>query len=78
MPELSAQTDRERFLALLKDFGITPQLPGDPMVDMGTDPPEGNGVHLVANHGGVEGYTGFLCRWEFDDEGRFKGVSVWE
>lgn len=75
-------TDRERFLALLKDFGIKFQQAGDSRWGM-TDPPKGKTVHLVADSyeehdSRVDGYTGFFCEWEFDDDGKFKKVGVWE
>lgn len=61
-------TDKERLLALLDDFGLAPT----PVL---TEP---NDVILRAGHGGVEGYVGFECVFEFDADGKFHHVRVWE
>lgn len=60
-------SDKERLLALLRDFGVTPDISDD-----------GCGVRLLADSGGVEGWTGFFCDFDFNEEGKFKGVGVWE
>lgn len=65
--------DRERLLALLQDWGITPQehrgvYDGEPT----------NSLLLEAGEGGVAGYPGFVCTLSFAEDGSFKGVGVWE
>lgn len=59
-------TDKERLLALLKDFGLTPNEYG------------GIAVRLAANEGGVNGYPGFFCDFVFTRDGKFADVGVWE
>ncbi|MCW2725872.1 MAG: hypothetical protein JWN35_2793 [Frankiales bacterium] len=65
-------TQRERLLALLAEFGITPA----PVEDFEMRDP--HDVVVAAKHGGVEGYSGFECVFTFDAEGRFVCVGVWE
>jgi hypothetical protein len=59
-------TDKERLLALLKDFGITPKEYAE------------TAVRLAAGEGGVEGCTDFFCDFVFTPEGKFADVGVWE
>lgn len=72
VPDLRAKedevvvNDRERLLALLRDFGLTPSEYGDAV------------VRLAVSEGGVEGYTGLFCDFVFMNEGEFAEVGVWE
>ena len=59
-------SDKERLLALLKDFGVTPSEHG------------GIAVRLAAQEGGVDGWEGFFCDFVFTPEGKFADVGVWE
>ncbi|MEV6684422.1 hypothetical protein AB0N28_03600 [Streptomyces sp. NPDC051130] len=63
-------TDREKLLALLTEFGVSPS-PSE-------HPEDEHGVTLEAYVGGVAGYSGFLCTFEFTADGEFKNVGVWE
>lgn len=63
-------TQREKLLALLEEFGITPA-PND-------EPEDETSVQLQAKVGGVAGWNGFVCYFNFDDEGNFVNVGVWE
>jgi hypothetical protein len=60
-------SDRERLLALLRDFGVTPSANAD-----------AGDVELAPGEGGVNGYWGLVCAFRFTPEGAFKGVGVWE
>jgi hypothetical protein len=75
VPELAVQvpeggdvTDKERLLALLKDFGI---------IGFIADQDEQT-VRLEAGEGGVMGSPGFVVDFCFDADGKFKDVGVWE
>jgi hypothetical protein len=77
-------TDREALEALLSRFGLTPYS-GQPMDDVpnpdarpDVELSEPNEVVLTAQEGGVEGYSGFIARFTFDDEGNFKSLGIWE
>lgn len=59
-------SDKERLLALLKDFGLTPSEYG------------GIAVRLAADEGGVEGHVGLFCDFVFTNEGEFADVGVYE
>lgn len=66
-------TDREKLLALLADFGVTPTQfadvwRGEPM----------EFVTLEAQEGGVQGYSYFECQFAFTKDGTFQSVGVWE
>jgi hypothetical protein len=60
-------TDKDKFLGLLDEFGITPS----------SESSDGE-VVLEAHQGRVDGYTGFICRWAFDPDGKFVNVGIWE
>ncbi len=60
-------TDKERLLALLEDFGITPKVSEDD-----------HGVRLLAGSGAVEGHPYFFCDFDFNADDSFRGVGVWE
>jgi hypothetical protein len=62
-------SDQQALLDLLARFGISGE------VDAGDD---GASVTLEAHHGGVLGYVGFVCQFEFDQAGSFTSVGVWE
>ncbi|MGW6855833.1 hypothetical protein [Streptomyces xanthophaeus] len=63
-------TQREKLLALLTEFGITPA--------PAKDPEEEFDVVLEAKVGGVGGYSNFVCAFEFKSDGAFSGVGIWE
>lgn len=67
MPPL---TDREKFLALMRDFEIEPE-----QKETTRKHPV---ISLIAEEGGVQGYSGFTTDFEFDEEGKFVSVHVWE
>jgi hypothetical protein len=75
------QTDQERLLALLKDFGINSETE-----DMEAEPdgpnkelPPGTGIVIEQhNNPKVGGYTQFFGVFRFDKDGRFVQVSFWE
>lgn len=72
-----SETQRDRLLALLADFGIEPAVAGT--VRRGAfHVAEGEEVLLEAHHGNVDGYSGFFARFEFDEAGKFESLSVWE
>lgn len=39
---------------------------------------EESDVTLYSQKGNVEGYYDFYCRFDFDNDGNFKSVGVWE
>lgn len=63
-------TDREKLLALLAEFGITPAPNNEPDTEFDVD--------LQAQVGGVAGYDRFRCVFTFNEDGAFDGVGVWE
>lgn len=65
---MSDLTDKQRLLALLKDFGVTPTSPSD----------DDSIVGLERGVGEVRGYPFFVCNFTFDDTGKFMYVGVWE
>lgn len=62
-------TDQEALLELLKRFDLVPH-PGEPGDD--------NYVMLAAKYGNVSGYTGFIAAFEFDKNGKFVELGLWE
>lgn len=58
-------TDREKLLALLREWKIQPVL-------------ENTTVTLEAQFGNVLGYSGFAADFQFDESGKFESVGVWE
>lgn len=64
-------TDREALLELLGRFGLHPS------DDLGANTPHED-VVLAAKHGGVEGYDGFIARFEFEPDGRFAKLRLEE
>lgn len=62
-------SDEHALLALLDGFGLAPQI--EAAEDQTT-------VRLAAREGGVDGYSGFACEFEFDKDGKFVRVVVWE
>lgn len=71
MSGMDELTDRQALLALLERFGLEPYTGTDPTPDQGE-------VVLVAHEGGVLGYTGFCARFQFDDDGKFESLGIWE
>lgn len=71
-------TQRERLVALLAEFGITPLNAADDDWTRFDAEDTARDVILYADAGGVEGYGSFYARFEFDDAGQFKTVGVWE
>lgn len=84
-------TDRERLVALLSDFGIHfeerpaeewwPGRAADPPYPRPEEPGRDTPHRVVIpSDGGPknDGYFGFECAFEFDDDGQFREVSVYE
>lgn len=65
-------THEQRFRELLAAWGIIPSTN-----EMEWDLSE-HRVVLAAREGNVEGYMGFGCIVEFNDDGSFKDMGVWE
>lgn len=63
-------THREKLLALLEEFGITPHPASE------WDMPEA--VFLVQGHGNFQGYGGFYALFDFDEDGKFIEAGAWE
>lgn len=66
-------THKERFLELLEEWGIEPCTDSD---YVNQDNP--NSISLVALHGNVKGYGGFVADFDFNEDGSFKEMGVWE
>jgi len=65
-------TDKERFLELFNSWGINPE-----------NHPEDNDTNCFYifshdNEEKIDGYAGFLTTFEFDDEGTFIRMGIWE
>jgi hypothetical protein len=70
-------TDREKLLALMREFGVEPGTGIDFYGnDANTD--EAKDVVLMAHKGNVHGFMGFACYFSFDEHGAFEHVSVVE
>lgn len=70
-------TDLERFKALCKDFGLAPE------ETVGTgqqyDTPLGaTALTFETQQPKVEGYASSLASFEFNPDGSFRAVGVWE
>lgn len=63
-------TDRQALKALLDRFGLIPY----------ADEPDASDevVVLEAKRGNVSGYSGFVARFEFDSDGKFQSLGIWE
>lgn len=72
---MSGQTDREALLALLDRFGLLPY-PGK--VDGIVRPENDPDVVLMAKEGGTIGYRGFYAAFEFDEDGKFQQLGIYE
>ncbi len=59
------KTDKERVVELFESLGI------EPSVCDGS-------VSIWGQEGGVRGYSGFSCEFEFNSDGSFKKVGIWE
>lgn len=66
-------TDREALEALLSRFGLTPATTGkaEGWNQLGA-------VCLAAEQGGVDGYDEFITVFQFDTDGKFQSVHLWE
>ena len=65
------ETDKERFLELMQDFGIAQTY----------DYSEGDVIVIVyeaKSQDRVIGYFGFSMNWFFDENGKFVQVGIWE
>lgn len=65
-------THEERFRALLAEWGIEPNTSDDDWTQ------EPGWIHLAAGTGNVDGYTGFVASFRFNEDGSFKDMGVWE
>jgi hypothetical protein len=72
---MSGMTDREALEELLRRFGLTPS---DHTGDSHGPDPEANQVILEAQVGGVKGYSGFCAAFNFDADGKFESLAIWE
>jgi hypothetical protein len=66
-------TDKDKLIALLREFGINASVESDFGRCHNSD-----NVLLEAGQGGVDGYNGFYAEFKFDDSGKFVEVGVWE
>jgi hypothetical protein len=66
------KTDKERLIELLDSFGITPSA-NEGLGDLAQ-----HVVTLRAGEGGIKGYRDFVADFEFNPDGSFKDVGVWE
>lgn len=70
-------SDKELLEAFLARCGLDPAVPPDrvwPVFDKG----EEFFVVLMAKMGNVNGFNGFYGTFEFDEEGRFQSLGLWE
>lgn len=63
-------TDREALLALLERFGLKPSAEKE-YEQVST-------VALAADEGGVGGYSGFVAVFDFNTDGTFKALGLYE
>jgi hypothetical protein len=70
-------TDKEKLLALLASFGIEPYLNNGDYSHYKTVGAVSE-VTLLAQSGGVEGYSNFFTEFTFDKDGKFVNVGIWE
>ena len=68
-------TDRQRLIDLLDNWGVGYR--HAPSLDLKEEPDEGD-VVIEAYLGNVEGYSGFYTVFEFNDDGTFRSVGIWE
>jgi hypothetical protein len=66
-------TDRQALEQLLTRFGLTPAT-----TDKAEEWNQLGAVCLAAKQGGVEGYDGFITVFQFDADGKFQSVHLWE
>lgn len=74
---LSELSDREVLEAFLERCRLDPAVPPErtwPVFDDG----EEYFVVLAAKTGNVQGFKGFYSTFEFDDDGTFKSLGLWE
>ncbi len=60
------KTDREKLEELLKLFGVGTTTEGE------------NSIEIMAGDTKVKGYSGFYASFNFDKDGKFETVGVWE
>lgn len=77
---MADMNDREALEALLRRFGLEPYTEElDPAAyDAEARAVWARRICLAAGHGGVNGYGGFEATFEFDADGNFKSLSIWE
>jgi hypothetical protein len=65
-------TDKDKVIALLKELGIG-------YADRyGETFETTNDIYLIAGEGNVDGYGGFCATFEFNEDGSFKKLGIWE
>jgi hypothetical protein len=64
-------TDREALLALLERFGLAPATEF-----LEYDEPDV--IELRVDQGNVKGYMSFHAIFDFDENGKFRELSLWE
>lgn len=72
-------TDREKLKSLLNEFGINFKEGGTNF--RGASIPEMKNdieVHAQGKEHKVNGYMGFFCTFEFDDDGKFVQMGIFE
>jgi hypothetical protein len=72
---MAGMTDREALEDLLHRFGLTPSDRKDDVDGNATTPDR---VVLEAKVGGVAGYRGFCAVFEFDADGKFEALGLYE
>lgn len=65
-------THEERFRALLAEWDI------EPCTDPSEVDQDEHRVSLAARYGNVRGYGGFLAVFNFNEDGSFEDMGVWE
>jgi hypothetical protein len=66
-------TDREEFLALISKWGLVPDKHNEMCVSFTV-----NGSLKVREETKVTGYFDFIAEFDFDSEGKFKELGIWE
>lgn len=75
---MDEMTDRQALGALLRRFGVTSYTGQEPPLFAAIDPPTDSQVILLVDVGGVGGYSGFHAIFDFDPDGKFRSIDIWE
>lgn len=73
---MKTESDLERLGDLLTEFGVGYRVEKG----SGGDSFSNYDIRIICEEGGkkVGGYSGFLCDFRFDADGKFIGMGVWE